>query len=60
MIKAAEEELRKLNPFPVGGFEEVSVQRVTADLKVEQDDEGKWVVSLIDEYIPELRISPLI
>ncbi|QDU78827.1 RNA polymerase sigma-54 factor [Polystyrenella longa] len=58
LIKAAEEELRKLNPFPGRGYEEVSVQRVTADLKVEQDDDGKWTVELIDEYIPELRISP--
>ena len=58
LIKTAEEELRKLNPYPGRGYDEATVQRVTADLKVEQDDEGKWVVSLIDEYIPELRISP--
>ncbi|MCA9039154.1 MAG: RNA polymerase factor sigma-54 [Planctomycetaceae bacterium] len=58
LIKTAEEELRKLNPYPGRGFEEATVQRVTADLKVEQGGDGKWEVSLIDEYIPELRINP--
>jgi len=58
LIKTAEEELRNLNPFPGRGFEEVSVQRVTADLILEQDETGKYVVKVLNEYIPELRISP--
>jgi RNA polymerase sigma-54 factor len=57
-IKAAVEEMRHVvDPYPGRGFEEQPVQRVTPDLSVEQDGEGKWVVTLIDEYTPELRIS---
>ena len=32
--------------------------RVTPDLALEQDDTGRYVVKLLDEYVPELRISP--
>lgn len=58
LIKTAEEELRNLNPFPGRGFEEVSVQRVTADLILEEDEKGQYAVKVLNEYIPELRISP--
>ncbi|MFN8707542.1 MAG: RNA polymerase sigma-54 factor, partial [Planctomyces sp.] len=40
------------------GFEQRPVQRVTPDLAVEKDDAGRYVVRLLDEYVPELRISP--
>ncbi|REJ87152.1 MAG: RNA polymerase sigma-54 factor, partial [Planctomycetota bacterium] len=56
-IKAAKEQLRTLNPFPGRGFQDVPLQRVTPDLSVEMDENGKYVVRLIDEYIPQLRIS---
>lgn len=57
-IKAAHEELLKLEPYPGRGFEERPVQKVTPDLSVEQDDSGKYVIKLEDEYTPQLRISP--
>ena len=56
-IKAAKEQLRTLNPFPGRGFQDVPLQRVTPDLAVELDENGKYAVRLIDEYIPQLRIS---
>lgn len=56
-IKAAIEELKTLNPWPGQGFEEVPAQRVTPDLELEQDENGKYVVRLIDEHMPHLRIS---
>jgi len=56
-IKAAMDELKSLNFSPGQGFEQVATQSVTPDLAVEQDENGKYVVRLIDEHIPQLRIS---
>jgi RNA polymerase sigma-54 factor len=57
-IKAALEEMKHvIDPYPGRGFEVRPVQRVTPDVSVEKDDEGRWVVKLIDEYTPQLRIS---
>ncbi|MBL8848556.1 MAG: RNA polymerase factor sigma-54 [Planctomycetaceae bacterium] len=56
-IKAAMEELKHLNFAPGRGFEQVQTQSVTPDLAVEQNEHGAYVVRLIDEYIPQLRIS---
>jgi len=56
-IKAAREELRNLDYLPGEGFEVRPVQRVTTDLTVERDENGKYLVTLEDEYIPQLRIS---
>ncbi|MEQ9408579.1 MAG: RNA polymerase factor sigma-54 [Fuerstiella sp.] len=58
MIKVGIEQIQTLNPYPGRGFEQRPVQRVTPDLAVEKDDSGKYVVRLLDEYVPELRISP--
>lgn len=57
LIKAAIEQMQSLNPYPGRGFEARPVQRVTPDLKLETNDEGKYIVKLLDEYVPELRIS---
>ena len=57
LIKIAIEQLQNLNPYPGRGFEVRPVQRVTPDLSVAKDADGKYVVKLEDEYIPELRIS---
>jgi len=57
-IKAAHGELLKLEPYPGRGFEVRPVQKVTPDSSVEQDDEGRYIVKLEDEYTPQLRISP--
>jgi RNA polymerase sigma-54 factor len=56
-IKTALEQMRTLNPFPGRGFDTLSVQSVTPDLKVEKNDEGKYVIELIDEYVPQLRLN---
>ena len=56
-IKAAREELLKLNPRPGRDFEHSTNQNVVPDLFVEPDDHGKWVVHTEDEYTPRLRIS---
>ncbi|MEZ6062915.1 MAG: RNA polymerase factor sigma-54 [Planctomycetaceae bacterium] len=58
MIKVGIEQIQTLNPYPGRGFEQRPVQRVTPDLAVEKDSDGKYIVRLLDEYVPELRISP--
>ena len=58
LIKVGIEQIQTLNPYPGRGFEQRPVQRVTPDLALEQDDTGRYVVKLLDEYVPELRISP--
>lgn len=58
MIKVGIEQVQTLNPYPGRGFEQRPVQRVTPDLALERDDKGAYVVRLLDEYVPELRISP--
>ena len=57
VIKAAHEELLKLNPYPGNGFEVRPVQKVAPDLYVERDEHNKYTVRLEDEYTPKLRIS---
>jgi RNA polymerase sigma-54 factor len=57
-IKVGIEQIQTLNPYPGRGFEQRPVQRVTPDLALEKDENGKYVVRLLDEYVPELRISP--
>lgn len=57
LIKDAMEEMRHLDPFPGRRFESRQVQNVTPDVEVVREDDGKWVVKVIDEYVPNLRIS---
>jgi len=57
MIKAAFEELTRLNPYPGKGFEARAAQSVKPDVFVEPNDDGTWSVRLEDEYTPRLRIS---
>lgn len=56
-IKSAIEELRHMNPFPGHGFEARPAQAVTPDVFVELNSSNKWVVRVVDEYTPRLRIS---
>lgn len=49
--------LRYLDPFPGRGFETEPVLKVTPDVFVKQDKNGKYVVELENEYTPPLRIS---
>ena len=57
-IKVGIEQIQTLNPNPGRGFEQRPVQNVTPDLAVDKDENGRYVVRLLDEYVPELRISP--
>lgn len=57
MIQRIREELHKLNPKPGASFMETFVPLVMPDIVVEQNDQGQYVVRLIDDYIPNLRIS---
>jgi len=56
-IKSAMDQMRTLEPHPGKGFVKESVQTVTPDIRVDKDESGKWVVSLIEEFVPQLRIS---
>ena len=56
-IKAASEELSRLDPHPGRGFREETARAVTPELIVERDDDGNYSVRLIDEYTPSLKIS---
>src|SRR3990172_609673 len=55
-INDAIEEMRHLNPWPGQGFEDRPAQNITPDLIVEQDENGKYVVRLVEENTPRLRI----
>lgn len=56
-IKSAIVELKTLDPYPGRGFEQQPVERITPDISVERKDDGTWTVNLLDEYVPQLRIS---
>jgi RNA polymerase sigma-54 factor len=56
-IQKVREELHKLNPKPGASFMDSFVPLVTPDVLVEQQDDDQYVVRLVDEYIPSLRIS---
>jgi len=55
-VQEAIEEISSLDPAPGRRFSEDSNRAVLPDIVVEKDD-GKWKVSLNDDYIPRLRIS---
>jgi RNA polymerase sigma-54 factor len=57
IIKAAREELLKLNPRPGRDFEAFAAPNVVPDISVDQNDAGKYFVRLEDEYTPRLNIS---
>lgn len=57
LIKDAREEMQELDPFPGRRFEARVVQNVIPDVEVIKDENGKWTVNVIDEYVPSLRIS---
>lgn len=56
-IKAAMEQMRTLDPYPGKQFDSPRIQTVTPDLKVEKDESGKYVVQLVEEYVPQLRLN---
>lgn len=58
LIKVGIEQIQTLNPYPGRGFEQRVVQKVTPDLSVDRRGDGSYQVRILDEYTPELRISP--
>ncbi|QDT55345.1 RNA polymerase sigma-54 factor [Caulifigura coniformis] len=56
-IKSAIEQMRTLNPYPGRGFAQAPVQSISPELTVDKDENGKWSVTLLDEHVPQLRIS---
>jgi RNA polymerase sigma-54 factor len=57
LIQRVREELHKLNPKPGAAFMETYVPLVTPDVVVESNDAGLYEVRLVDDYLPNLRIS---
>ena len=57
MIQDASEVLMHLDPFPGRRFESEVIRPVTADLSVELDEHGRWVVEHESETQPRLRLS---
>jgi len=55
-VQDAIEEIANLDPAPGRKFADDTNQIVTADVEIYEDD-GEWIVSLNNEYIPKLRIS---
>ncbi len=56
-IKAAREEMHKLNPKPGSAFMKTYVPMVTPDVIIELDESGQYKVYLDDDRVPTLFIS---
>ena len=56
-IRAAWDELRKLNPRPGGTFQDAHVPTVTPDIIVEKGEDGRYHVILEDDRTPRLYVS---
>ncbi|MFA5256676.1 MAG: RNA polymerase factor sigma-54 [Opitutales bacterium] len=57
-IAEALTEISGLDPAPGRKFGEDSNRVVVPDVTVNKDDMGEWVITLNNDYIPRLRISP--
>jgi RNA polymerase sigma-54 factor len=55
-IQEAIEALRRLNPNPGVGFDAANVPYVTPDVRVEQDEERNFKVTVVDDYLPDVYI----
>jgi RNA polymerase sigma-54 factor len=56
-IRAAIEQLSTLDPFPGTRFESQTAEHIIPELRVDKNEEGKYVVEILNEYVPQLRIS---
>jgi RNA polymerase sigma-54 factor len=57
-IKEAIEVVRHLNPKPGAGFVAESIPYVVPDLQVERNEQGGYEVKLLDDWLPNIYISP--
>ncbi len=56
-IRAAIEQLSTFDPFPGTKFESQTAEHIVPELRIDRNDEGKYVVEILNEYVPQLRIS---
>ncbi len=56
-IRAAIEQLSTFDPFPGTRFESQTSEHIIPELRIDKNDEGKYVVEILNEYVPQLRIS---
>jgi RNA polymerase sigma-54 factor len=56
-IRAAIEQLSTFDPFPGTRFESQTSEHIIPELRVDKNEEGKYVVEILNEYVPQLRIS---
>jgi len=57
-IKEAIEVVRHLNPKPGSSFTEESIPYVVPDIQIERDEEGAYEIKLLDDWLPDIHISP--
>jgi RNA polymerase sigma-54 factor len=58
LIKEAIEVLRRLNPKPGTQFTPTVNSYVTPDIEVDRDENGEYKVRLLDDWVPNVYISP--
>src|SRR5439155_880751 len=58
LIHEATEVIRRLNPRPGAQFTPSITNYVTADIVVEKDQAGAYTVRLLDDWVPNICISP--
>ncbi len=56
-IKAAIEQLKRLNPRPGSQFIEEPIPYVVPDILVEQTEDGEYTVKLLDDWLPNIYVS---
>lgn len=58
-VQQAIEWIARLDPAPARKFAEDTNQIVEADVTVERDEHGEWVIRVNNDQIPRLRLSPV-
>jgi RNA polymerase sigma-54 factor len=56
-IKEAIEVIKHLNPKPGTGFTAETIPYVVPDIAVDRDEDGNYVVKLLDDWLPSVYIS---
>lgn len=56
-IHEAIEVLKKLNPNPGAGFDTASIPYVTPDVRAEINEDGNFVITVVDDYLPDVFIK---
>jgi RNA polymerase sigma-54 factor len=57
-IKEAIEVIRRLNPKPGANFTADNIPYVVPDLEVTRDEDGNFEVKILDDWMPNIYISP--